>query len=486
MTSQAVTLLLPQGSSDHGDPRLLCLETRWYNVATFMLGNYVTHAATVKSRPGDTGGTSFKALLFALCFPTSAIVRGVRAILQCVLRRKTSLGLATRAGAMCMVVRSEEWLPRHGDHINFAKIETVKTKAPFGSQPLAIFNRAFGPASFSMRTERIEMDDLSHDDSPPTLNVRIDTTVEDGLEPMFLPSLRASELGRRRVHGLCELPPGYALQCIAPNSDITLSREHNHFELWTAETTEVFSRRRLLSTTESTHQPLRPNKAKEPVLISSHYSFAKALIALFQVSYSVLTVYRAQGDQLATYGYAAFGLTVTPYSVMSFINLCASLLTPDYATMYLVDSDIMVEARKRGGRFEGVVGLAVTDKSRAAANGRGKITARFRFRDRSASRSKRPKASSTTPSGPPTANEVELSSAGKKRTFKIHKSSVAVHDTQLTIPAHHPMMLMKKSGKHILLFRWGLPIIALLISGLSVFAWASVYYLRLLGVAVIG
>ncbi|KAL9046929.1 MAG: hypothetical protein Q9214_000370 [Letrouitia sp. 1 TL-2023] len=297
---------------------------------------------------------------------------------------------------------------------------------------------------------------ISYDDSPPTLNLRIDTAVEDGLEPMFLPSIRASDLGRRKVHGLCSLPPGYALQPVPRNSDIVLDEEHNHFERWTEENTEVFSRLRILTHT-----------AKEPVLISSQYSFLRALLALLQISYSYMTIYRAQGDQVPTYGYAAFGFTVTPYVLMSCLNLVGSLLTPDYPATYLVDTDIMVEARKRGGRFEGIVGVAKTDKSRATENGRGKITARFRFRDRSRSRS-RPRASSAALSGPPTANEVELFSEGIERTFKIHKSSSAIRDPLLTIPAHHPVTSDKKATNNILLFKWGLPIIAVLISGISV------------------
>lgn len=160
MATEIVTIAVPQGTSNHGDASLICAEARWYHVITFLFGNYITQSATIATRPGENVATTLKGLLLALFFPTTGIVRGIRAILQFALRRKTSLGAATGAGAMCVVVRSEEWLPQHGDHINFVKLETVKTEEPFVSKPFAMFNRAVGPKSFSVKFEGIEMDDL--------------------------------------------------------------------------------------------------------------------------------------------------------------------------------------------------------------------------------------------------------------------------------------------------------------------------------------
>lgn len=63
-----------------------------------------------------------------------------------------------------------------------------------------------------------------------------------------------------------------------------------------------------------------------------------------------------RGDQIEKYGYAAFGLTVVPYLIMSIINLFSIMLTPDYPAMYMVHTDIMEEAKRRQGRFDLVVG----------------------------------------------------------------------------------------------------------------------------------
>lgn len=81
------------------------------------------------------------------------------------------------------------------------------------------------------------------------------------------------------------------------------------------------------------------------------------LISLAQSIYASYTLYQSQGDQVITYGYAVFGLTVAPFVVMSIINLVGNLLAPDYPAMYLVDSSVMAEARKRDGcHLDGVVG----------------------------------------------------------------------------------------------------------------------------------
>jgi hypothetical protein len=47
---------------------------------------------------------------------------------------------------------------------------------------------------------------------------------------------------------------------------------------------------------------------------------------------------------------------------MSIINLVGTLLTPDYPTLFLVSSEVIVEAARRdGARFEGTVGTIVMD-----------------------------------------------------------------------------------------------------------------------------
>jgi len=87
----------------------------------------------------------------------------------------------------------------------------------------------------------------------------------------------------------------------------------------------------------------------------TNYNVAKALFSLVQAVAGSITIYRARGDQIARYGYGAFGLSVVPYVFMSVVNIVASFLAPEYPAMYLVRTPDMTEAEKHGGEFSGIV-----------------------------------------------------------------------------------------------------------------------------------
>ena len=98
--------------------------------------------------------------------------------------------------------------------------------------------------------------------------------------------------------------------------------------------------------------------ANDPALVlSSTYNLPKAPVAIFQTLYASATLYRVKGDQIQRYGYAAFGLTTSPYLVMSIVNLISIMLTLDYPSIYLVGSEVLTEASKREGAiFDGIIG----------------------------------------------------------------------------------------------------------------------------------
>jgi hypothetical protein len=104
------------------------------------------------------------------------------------------------------------------------------------------------------------------------------------------------------------------------------------------------------------------NRGKSPKLVlSSSYSITQVMVAITQVLYASYTLYGTSGDQLNQYGYAAFGLTVIPYIIMSCMNLLGNLLTPNYPTLYLVSSPELVEAKSRpDAQIDGVVGKVST------------------------------------------------------------------------------------------------------------------------------
>ena len=96
--------------------------------------------------------------------------------------------------------------------------------------------------------------------------------------------------------------------------------------------------------------------------LSSSFNLVKGMVALLQSLYASLTLYRTNGGQVNRYGYAAPGLTVLPYAVMSTLNLMANLVAPHYPTLYLVRSEVMEEAEQRTEvPFHYVVGSVVDE-----------------------------------------------------------------------------------------------------------------------------
>ncbi|CAI6062291.1 unnamed protein product [Clonostachys chloroleuca] len=335
---QNITILVPDGTSNHGDPRLLCTPTRSINVASFYLANYVAHAATIRALPGQTPISTLVDMLFALAFPVSGVIRGLQGIYQAAIFAKEP-HRALRAGAVCEVVRTKDWKPESGDRILLQK---------------------------ALHPEPVNIPETITADIPSDGSFFIDKTL----------------LLSWNVHGLCELPRGYALSTLSADANITwYAREgeqggpggrEEDISTWRyvigALIDGVFPIRWLLRRKKADIDENIPPLASHPPgdqLVSTHdlssnYNFAKALIAIVQLIYGSYTIYRARGDQVARYGYAAFGLTVAPYLIMSFINFTSTVLTPQYSHLYLVRTDIMEEAQRHGGRFEGVIGTLVT------------------------------------------------------------------------------------------------------------------------------
>lgn len=89
------------------------------------------------------------------------------------------------------------------------------------------------------------------------------------------------------------------------------------------------------------------SRTKTMGTISSSYNILKILISIGQLIYAAITLYDTRGNQIAVYGYAAFGLTVAPYIWMSMVNLLGNLICPQYPTMFLVNSPTLDELREK-------------------------------------------------------------------------------------------------------------------------------------------
>jgi hypothetical protein len=322
----------PINSTDNGDPNLRCNRAKFTDIALFFLANYFAHCATVKMMPGETAVRGFTNALMALFFPTSGIIRAIFAIARHArFTKKDELWMAKRAGALCMLVRSRHWVPQEG--------EVLRQYRTLGSQSMAKTNQwkyeylpreANGTAMYNKSNP---LPDFEAEDIP--ICVWNPHWMAELL--LVVGSQRIYPEGRK-VHGNLIIPKGYRLAYVPSDADVVIS----------AQSTQ-------LGTDLSQHYGTISN-------ISSTYSFPKAIIAIFQTVYAAITLYRTRGSQIELFGYAAFGLTTTPYIIMSIVNLFAQLATPDYEALYMVRSDVMIEAEKRGGIFDGVVGELVHDE----------------------------------------------------------------------------------------------------------------------------
>ena len=410
--TENITITVPQGTRLQGsDLQILCTPSTWTDVAKFLLVNYVAHAATLKSLPGESTLSVLKNSVCSLLFPISGVRRGVNAIYQRAIFAKTPLEAAAKAGALCMVVRTLEWKPEHGDVVRIFAIEEPRKKpwwvknGSSGNRAKRVVagvyrgsakvNKFFNRLWFLMvKWKTVEDEDVSEVPAYKVHREPVSSAWTAILGPPhpdweFQPSSSNWDPRNRTIHGVCQLPSGYALRTIPTGShvvefdkdqqrgedqsgknqasakdtrddkDKTEEGDHGGGKIMV---TSLYSRfKTAVSSKRASRQSPLDYSHPSTTQLSSFTNIAKGLIAIFQTLYASFTLYRARGDQIQHYGYAAFGLTVVPYIVMSIINLTSTILTPDYSVMYLVESEAMEEARKReNAKFDGVVGRILT------------------------------------------------------------------------------------------------------------------------------
>ncbi|KIW94732.1 uncharacterized protein Z519_04709 [Cladophialophora bantiana CBS 173.52] len=336
-TAQSTNATLPNGISNHGDPNLLCTSTKWSDVAFFFIGNYAAHAGTVVSLPGESTMDFVVTVLLALVFPSSGALRGFRFIRNSTMTRDP-LHVALKAGALCMVVRAPNWSPKSGDCLHTLSFVSKDMIRMAKAEPL-LSRRKVDKLLKERRNPAEELNSLLNGELCHRRKQCTNPRQPARLSVETPPWLRGSLLlVGRRIHGNLKLPQGYTLVGVPKDASVESCIRNidnvgdsilNRFE------TEV---------------------------IAASYSTPKALVAIAQAVYASVTLYRSRGDQITRYGYAAFGLTVVPYIAMSLLNLLSTLVTPEYAALYMIGSGIMDEAKTRGGVFESVVGRLVDEE----------------------------------------------------------------------------------------------------------------------------
>jgi hypothetical protein len=101
---------------------------------------------------------------------------------------------------------------------------------------------------------------------------------------------------------------------------------------------------------------LSHNSTRSEIRVGRSQSWLKMLTSITQLVLSSITLYHTRGPQVDRYGYAAFGLSVFPYALMSLVNLFVLGIIGEYACLFVLRTAISEEAKKCGGRISGELG----------------------------------------------------------------------------------------------------------------------------------
>ncbi|KAL8904439.1 MAG: hypothetical protein Q9207_003268 [Kuettlingeria erythrocarpa] len=329
----------------------------------FIFANFILHALSVRSLPGERSLTSTVFKFCCFLTPFTGVRRGLCLILRSSNLAGNDLQSAARANALCMVIRSPEWRPKDGQLIEGCRIEELqdprKERCKLGTwwrrwtKPVGKHKKAIAESSTLVLEVKLSNDTSSTQPvegsevtlkttdpyAPPPPGGLIDKITRIFVETYRFrsqpPTKNLVDPENVKIHGVCQLAPGYTLSYIPEDIKIYSHVKHTR--------------------TLSISHLLGMNHAPDIKLASTH-DVPRILFSLIQTISGGYQLYKARGSQIERYGYTAYGLTVLPYMMVSIINLIGSLLTSEYETIYLVHSAIMDEMKDRGGLCDGVVG----------------------------------------------------------------------------------------------------------------------------------
>ena len=125
---------VPEGVTYDQDSDSICIPSSWTDIVAFFLGNYIAHAATVVTLPGEPQWITAFNLLLAMLWPSFGCGRGLVSIFKSAVLLKDPLKRAQRAGALVMVTRSPRWEPLPGEpmrSMTFCSRSFIHEKQPF-------------------------------------------------------------------------------------------------------------------------------------------------------------------------------------------------------------------------------------------------------------------------------------------------------------------------------------------------------------------
>ncbi|MCJ1269437.1 hypothetical protein MMC22_009329 [Lobaria immixta] len=340
--------------SNNNDPKVHCDRTRWYDICWFFFANYILHALSVRSLPGEN---FYLATVFKLCcllVPYTGLRRGLCLISRAGNLAGNDLQAAARANALCMVIRKPDWRPRIGDEVSGCQLEVHSlgandTPASDAEKESHCELTSTGTAESGSSGTSSEQGNRKDEKAlhiqvtdvykPPLCRGLVNKLAEALIETYHFrsktPTCSIVDHDSVKIQGRCELSEGYALAYVPADM-------------------EVYPRNSFTSNNAS--PGLLPQKPRSQTRLASAHDFPRILFSLTQTVSGAYALYRARGSQIERYGFAAFGLTVLPFIVISILNLLGSLLTREYETIFLVHSSSMDEMTDRGGILDGAVG----------------------------------------------------------------------------------------------------------------------------------
>ncbi|MCJ1377032.1 hypothetical protein MMC17_000122 [Xylographa soralifera] len=317
------------------------------DILSFFLRNYVAHAATVVIYPGESFLSTIGAVILAFFFPTSGIVRGLTAIVRHAATQSKPLEQAARAGALCMVVRNADWRPQADDRLNDMVWRGEMTRKKRKSYNIAGF--------WFKKQDSVEFADVNSVKAAAQLSFHVfrpPWVFEMCPTWMFIDTGDVFVSKSKMIHGFYNLTDEYTLAHVPRDAIV-------------------------VPTTSPLEVPKR-------CIISANYSVIKAFVAVIQLSFAYLTLYHSSDTEIADNGYGAYSLTIIQYALMSFVNLVGILFNPSYPALYLVGSEVMDEAIRRGSMFDGVVGRLVSESIEIVGIDTHKISGIFKQQQSSA------------------------------------------------------------------------------------------------------
>lgn len=416
----APTDLTPPVNSTFSDGlpgnQVVCNSTNWYDIVWFFFANYIMHALSVRSLPGENFITSVVFKLACLMIPYTGLRRGLCLIARSSVLMRDDLQAAARANALCMVIRSDDWKPVNDQEVtgctvkkieeqdeipdkdplttNLKGAETValeqtitSVEESIGKQeddsgPLVRIKRTFTFRTFSSRNSTGTNDDQKSKVPSPVISrikdaftgvITRSTDDASGLitfEPTdcYITTPATTILGKL-YRTFVET---YKFGCISIGREIRLDPAHVKvrglcamppgYELvYVPPDIKVHSRGTpsprpsILAAIYNRDFHSGAKALTSSTHLASTQNSPRILFSLCQTISGAWALYRAQGTQIEHFGIAAYGLTVLPYMIVSMINFGGSLLTKEYDMVYLAHSSVMDEMISRGGSVDGVI-----------------------------------------------------------------------------------------------------------------------------------